>query len=79
MSLTKNINQVFLRGFEKMVNSYMQSIKSLSSVTYADEQKYISQMSAIDAYDWTTGIICDVHVQIILVHANYIRLTQSEM
>ena len=51
MSLAKNINQVFLRGFEKMVHSYMQSIKSLASVTYADEQKYISQMSAIDAYD----------------------------
>ena len=40
-----------------MVHSYMPSITSLSSVTYADEQKYISQMSAIDIYDWPTDII----------------------
>ena len=41
-----------------MVHSYMQSIKSLSafriksSIRYDDELQYISQMSAINVYDY---------------------------
>ena len=40
-----------------MVHSYIQALKSLSAILYkcnvrnTDEQKYISQMSAIDVYD----------------------------
>ena len=41
-----------------MFHSYMQSIKSLSAISYksnirnADELQFISQMSAIDVYDY---------------------------
>ena len=40
-----------------MVHSYMQYVKSLSAIRinckigHADEQKYTSQISAIDVYD----------------------------
>ena len=34
MSLTENSNQVFLPALENMVHSHMQSIKSLSAISY---------------------------------------------
>ena len=58
MSLTENSNQAFnFLGLGIMIHSYIYFLKSLSAicikcnVRYTDEQKYISQMSAIDLYD----------------------------
>ena len=57
MSLTENSNHFFFLWFGSMVHSYMKSIKSKSAILIkcnmhnADEQKYISQMSAINVYD----------------------------
>ena len=57
MSLTEDGNQVFLPGLGNMVHSYMQSLKSVSAISYkinvrqADKQNYISLLSAIDVYD----------------------------
>ena len=54
----KIVIKALLLWLGNMTHSYMQSIKSLSAILYksniryADELQYISQMSAIDVYDY---------------------------
>ena len=58
MPKTEIVIKALLLWLRNMTHSYMQSIKSLfaflykNSIRYADELQYISQMSAIDVYDY---------------------------